>query len=805
MHLFCYTLGPCSNIPDPCENGVRYPDQSDCFSYYRCTDGKLGDKIQCTVGNDHGFCSIPGYPCAFDSDQAACIHADSNLDCSYRCVTTAVPETTQNFATSDITESHQTTSSLHPMTTTFIPTNDGITTSPLSTDGTTNSDYTTKTHISTQKDLSTKHSVYTSEGTIYHTTEEIADSSPASEVTSDSIDYTTNDFVTSDASTSQLEVISTDSSHISTDVSPMVTKSYPSTNTQEDTIKTSGVTSSSSIHADTSSDGFETSTKTDQTEMASVTSNVYPSTSDLDAHTTRVNTVELTSLDTNPQESHSDTPFTGMSTSSEYLKSTEIITDPGKETTINIESEATTSTDGEVLETSEASSVSPDMMSTEPESRTPTLYYTTTKKTDSTDRTEATASTSTITFSDDTTDYSSISTKVMSSQSESMITDSSSSIQSSSSTAWTETEYSTRSIETPSTAMEDLTSSRKFASTSDFSEFTETGIGFTTDMATTDDFSIASSIMPSEYVGSITSEIHPVTSESVSGTDKTVTQETKITSSESGNSKTSTDMYTTVANEFPSSSDIISTAKISFSTPGHTEFTTDESSSISIEITSSDYSSVTRELNSERTEQTNTTPEYLVTTDTVSVNVTSEETTITPGQRSSTSLWLESSADTLSESPVTTARESSERVTFSSPTLNEEEFSSTNSPKTYATETDNMTSKSQSTDTLQTTSGKTDTTPDISIDFTHSSDRTTTEMDTANITGILTSEIIGSSESEGKTVTDYSAKAPSSTEIDNTTVDQDDKTTDVPTTTSSGNVECLLQSLRSKSLVCQSA
>jgi hypothetical protein len=98
---------PCENVPSPCENGIKYPDSSDCRYYYLCTNGILGDRQQCTVGADS--CIYAGVACAFDIYTQRCIEPDGSFDCDYRCITSTAPlistvqqtSTPQSYLTTD--------------------------------------------------------------------------------------------------------------------------------------------------------------------------------------------------------------------------------------------------------------------------------------------------------------------------------------------------------------------------------------------------------------------------------------------------------------------------------------------------------------------------------------------------------------------------------------------------------------------------------------------------------------------------------------------------------------------------------
>ena len=83
----------CDGVPDPCEEGRKYADISSCHYYFPCINGHIDQRVKCQIGQNHGNCSNPGFPCVFDIYTSECIHPQASFDCVYRCQTTIIPST----------------------------------------------------------------------------------------------------------------------------------------------------------------------------------------------------------------------------------------------------------------------------------------------------------------------------------------------------------------------------------------------------------------------------------------------------------------------------------------------------------------------------------------------------------------------------------------------------------------------------------------------------------------------------------------------------------------------------------------
>lgn len=82
---FLFPIGTCDDVPDPCEDGVKYPDRSDCHYYYLCKNKQLQNRTKCEL--PQGECQHSGVACAFDVDKRECVHPDGDLNCKDICRT----------------------------------------------------------------------------------------------------------------------------------------------------------------------------------------------------------------------------------------------------------------------------------------------------------------------------------------------------------------------------------------------------------------------------------------------------------------------------------------------------------------------------------------------------------------------------------------------------------------------------------------------------------------------------------------------------------------------------------------------
>jgi len=97
----CLPSAPCDGVTEPCENGKKYADSTDCFSYFDCINGYL-TRRQCPFGF------------GFDIELEECVRLDSSFNCKYRCITTVAATNT------DVTDLGRTSPGLEaPETTSY--------------------------------------------------------------------------------------------------------------------------------------------------------------------------------------------------------------------------------------------------------------------------------------------------------------------------------------------------------------------------------------------------------------------------------------------------------------------------------------------------------------------------------------------------------------------------------------------------------------------------------------------------------------------------------------------------------------
>ncbi len=98
-------LDDCFDISEPCREGEKYPDMTDCDKYYQCVNGLVLGPLSCQV------------PYVFDIYRSCC--APPDIDCDHRCPTTAGPTTTTPTTTTTPYTGTTTTGAAETTTTTL--------------------------------------------------------------------------------------------------------------------------------------------------------------------------------------------------------------------------------------------------------------------------------------------------------------------------------------------------------------------------------------------------------------------------------------------------------------------------------------------------------------------------------------------------------------------------------------------------------------------------------------------------------------------------------------------------------------
>ena len=117
--MFCFVV-PCDGVPEPCIEGQKYADATDCYGYFECISARLVER-QCQRAQ------------GFDIIEEDCVALTSDFNCEYRCLTTAVPETTEitEFTTEETSIPNSSSTSQQPSSSTT--TDDSIPTYPMTT------------------------------------------------------------------------------------------------------------------------------------------------------------------------------------------------------------------------------------------------------------------------------------------------------------------------------------------------------------------------------------------------------------------------------------------------------------------------------------------------------------------------------------------------------------------------------------------------------------------------------------------------------------------------------------------------